>query len=82
MRLVSSRPSSTWNSEMISASAGTIWMPMMAMHERLAAAEAEAGDGEGGEEGDRRGRATTTVAVTSALLRIAVQKKSRSNTRR
>ena len=67
---------------MISASAGIIWMRDDGDDERHAAAEPEAGQGDGGEEGDRRARGTTTVAVTMALLRIAVQKKSRSNTRR
>ena len=66
---------------MISASAGIIWMASTMMTKvmrprnrkrEMATAARKAMDS----------ARTTTVAVTRALLRIAVQKKSRSNTLR
>ena len=52
--LISCQPSSTRNSEMISASAGTICTSRIAMMNALRPAEAEARHGDGGEEGDEQ----------------------------
>ena len=49
------RPSSTWNSEMISASAGIIWMAMTAMMNAVRPRNRNRDDGDGGEEGDGEG---------------------------
>ena len=67
------RPSSTWNSEMISASAGIIWMAMTAMMNAVRPRNLNRDRATAAKKATARAK-NTTITVTMALLPIAVQK--------
>ena len=81
MRLVNWAPSRIWNSEMINASAGIIWMRITRTRNDARPRNRNRASATAARKATTSAN-PTTISVTSALFFIAVQKYSRSKTRR